>query len=77
MNCDTGKVFYIISLKFLSICMLNVNVTFLRRLCFFPKKLKCFCILFIAHIFLKLKKKKAFPPKGAFQNTYRGYKNLL
>lgn len=32
MNCDTGKVFYMFCLKFLSICMLNVTVTFLARL---------------------------------------------
>lgn len=67
MNCDTGNVFYMFPLKFLSICMVNVTVTFLSRLVF-PKKLKCYCALLIARIFLKLKRKekKTFPPMASF-----------
>lgn len=57
MNLDTGNVFYMFPLKFLSICMVNVTVTFLSRLVF-PRKLKCYCALLIARIFLKLKRKE-------------------
>lgn len=68
MNCDTGKVFYIISLKFLSICMLNVNVTFLRRLCFFPQEIEMLLYSIYCTYFPEIKKKKKhFHQRGPFR----------
>lgn len=56
-NCDRKSVLYVpFEISFYS--MVSVAVTFLSRLSVFPRKLECFCALFIARIFLKLKKKK-------------------
>lgn len=75
MNCDTGEVFCLFPLKLFSICMFNVTVTFLSRLHFFPRKLKCFCALFIAGIFLQLKKN--FHQWGPFRTPTEDIKNIL
>lgn len=56
-NCDRKSILYVpFEISFYS--MVSVAVTFLSRLSVFPRKLECFCALFIARIFLKLKKKK-------------------
>ena len=79
MNCDTGKVFYMFPLKFLSICMLNVTVTFLSRLQFFLGNWNVFVLYSLQGFSCKLKKKnqKTFLPMESFQNTYRGYKKYI
>lgn len=76
-NCDRKSILYVpFEISFYS--MVSVAVTFLSRLSVFPRKLECFCALFIARIFLKLKKKnKPFPPMAFLQNTYRGYKKFI
>lgn len=56
-NCDRKSILYVpFEISFYS--MVSVAVTFLSRLSVLPRKLECFCALFIARIFLKLKKKK-------------------
>lgn len=58
MNCDTGRVFYMFPLKFLSICMLNVTVTFLSTLQFFLGNWNAFMLYSLQGYSCKLKKKK-------------------
>ena len=80
MNCDTGRVFYMFPLKFLSICMLNVTVTFLSTLQFFLGNWNAFMLYSLQGYSCKLKKKKkpkTFLPMESFQNTYRRYTTYI
>lgn len=66
-----------VSLKFISICMLNVTVTFLNRFQFFLGNWNAFVLYSLQGFSCKLKKKKeTFLPMESFQNTYRGYKKI-